>query len=600
MTVSTTSNRISYNGDASSTVFSFPYKFLATSDLKVYVGDVLQTITTDYSVGTPSDTGANVTFVSPPAAGTDNIVIVRDSDLLQQAALKSNGKFPAETVEDMVDKVTLIAQRIRDLLTRSFTLSDSDTTGASLTVPTPAANRAIKWSSDGLSLVNSTYDPDEAVADASAFATAAENSAISAAASEAGALGYLQTFQGQYYGDLSADPTLDPLGNPIGEGDLYWNTSSLALRIYNGTAWQNTATATSASFTADTFSGTGAQTAFTLSATPASVQSLIVFISGVRQTPTTDYTFSGTTLNFVAAPPLGTGNITTLVVSALAAGTPDNDSVSTDKLQDGAVTTSKIENDAVTEEKIADSAVAEFKSKSISDFDASVAANALTLTINAGIWDFRSTTLTDGTPITRTLSSPVSVVVPSGATLGTVNTISARLAVVLIDNSGTLEAAVVNLAGGNQLDETNLITTTTIGTGSDSNNVIYSTTGRTSVAYRVIGFIDITEATAGTWATAPTLVQGCGGQALAALSSLGYGQTWQVVTRTSGTTYYNTTGKPLQCSVTAVWTSASILVNGQGISAPATTQAVGYTFIVPQNQSYVITNSNALTVAELR
>jgi hypothetical protein len=40
-------------------------------------------------------------------------------------------------------------------------------------------------------------------------------------------------------------------------------------------------------------------------------------------------------------------------------------------------------------------------------------------------------------------------------------------------------------------------------------------------------------------------VQGAGGNALDAMASLGYGQTWQTVTRVSGTTYYNTTGKPI-------------------------------------------------------
>jgi hypothetical protein len=84
MTVSTTENRISYSGNAVTTAFDFPYKFLATSDLKVYVDDVLMVLTTDYSVGSPSDDGASVTFVVAPAIGSNNIVILRDPDLLQQ------------------------------------------------------------------------------------------------------------------------------------------------------------------------------------------------------------------------------------------------------------------------------------------------------------------------------------------------------------------------------------------------------------------------------------------------------------------------------------------------------------------------------------
>jgi hypothetical protein len=50
-------------------------------------------------------------------------------------------------------------------------------------------------------------------------------------------LGYLNSFRGQYYGALSADPTLDPVGNAPTTGDLYFNSSSLTMRVYDGSAW---------------------------------------------------------------------------------------------------------------------------------------------------------------------------------------------------------------------------------------------------------------------------------------------------------------------------------------------------------------------------
>lgn len=65
---------------------------------------------------------------------------------------------------------------------------------------------------------------------------------------------------------------------------------------------------TSVAFLTDQFSGTGSQTAFTLSAAPANTASIIVAVSGVLQDPTT-YSVSGLTLTFSAAPPSGTGNI---------------------------------------------------------------------------------------------------------------------------------------------------------------------------------------------------------------------------------------------------------------------------------------------------
>lgn len=85
------------------------------------------------------------------------------------------------------------------------------------------------------------------------------------------------------------------------------------------------------------FSGTGAQTAFTLSAAPVSAKALIVNISGVVQTPDVDFTVSGTTLTFTTAPPAGTNNIT--VQNLGTAGTvnvPADGSVTAAKMAAGA------------------------------------------------------------------------------------------------------------------------------------------------------------------------------------------------------------------------------------------------------------------------
>lgn len=238
--------------------------------------------------------------------------------------------------------------------------------------------------------------------------------------------------------------------------------------------------------------------------------------------------------------------------------------------------------------------------KQIQPITASVAGNALTLTLNPTTLDFRSATLGSGTINTRAISNAISVVVSSGSTLGTVNATAARLAVIAIDNAGTVELAVVNLAGGNNLDETTLISTTAEGGAgaADSANVIYSTAARTNVPFRVVGFVDITESVAGTWATAPSTIQGAGGQALAALSSIGYGQTWQSFSvgsqRVSGTTYYNTTGKPIMVEVNINNSSSLTAVIG-GTSMAGGSCSAGnnqsMTYIVPVGASYSMTGS---------
>lgn len=244
---------------------------------------------------------------------------------------------------------------------------------------------------------------------------------------------------------------------------------------------------------------------------------------------------------------------------------------------------------------------------------ASVAGNALTCTIVAPTpVDFRSATLGSGTVATLSLAANASVVVPSTATLGTVSGEQSRIAILAINNAGTIEAAVVNLAGGRNLDETTRISTTAISTAANSASVIYSTTARSDVTFRVVGYVESTQATAGTWATAPSTIQGAGGNAATAMSSIGYGQTWQDVTasRALGTTYYNTTGKPIFLSVALNYntasTGSSLTINGVLIAKTFDdgTRIQTLSSIVPPGQSYVVAQTGGTLVintwAELR
>lgn len=89
---------------------------------------------------------------------------------------------------------------------------------------------------------------------------------------------------------------------------------------------------------ADTFSGTGSQTVFTLLANPGAINNLDVSISGVTQRPGIDYTWStGTTLTFTSAPPAGTNNILVRYLQALAQGTSDSASAAFIQAGTGAV-----------------------------------------------------------------------------------------------------------------------------------------------------------------------------------------------------------------------------------------------------------------------
>ena len=92
------------------------------------------------------------------------------------------------------------------------------------------------------------------------------------------------------------------------------------------------------------------------------------------------------------------------------------------------------------------------------------------------------------------------------------------------------------------------------------------------------------------------------------MSSLGYGQTWQAVTRTLATTYYNTTGRPITVSCTYNFASGSTIITVGGAEAA---QSGGGTLneygevmaVVPPGMSYVISvnaTNTIINVKELR
>lgn len=57
-------------------------------------------------------------------------------------------------------------------------------------------------------------------------------------------------FNNKYLGPQSSDPTQDPDGSALDAGDLYYNTSSTILRVYNGSAWEDAVVSTSGFATA--------------------------------------------------------------------------------------------------------------------------------------------------------------------------------------------------------------------------------------------------------------------------------------------------------------------------------------------------------------
>ena len=99
---------------------------------------------------------------------------------------------------------------------------------------TSAAAAATSATASATSATASAGSATTATTKASEAASSATASAASAAAAAASA----DTFDDTYLGAKSSDPSTDNDGDALTAGDLYFNTSSNELKVYNGSSWQ--------------------------------------------------------------------------------------------------------------------------------------------------------------------------------------------------------------------------------------------------------------------------------------------------------------------------------------------------------------------------
>jgi hypothetical protein len=193
MTVSTTTAKVSYAGNGSTTAFAVGFYFLANADLKVTLRsaagvETVRTLGTDYSVtgaGVPS--GGTVTMTVAPASGT-TLVLSRNAPLTQVVDYQPNDPFPANTHEQALDKLTMITQQMQEQLDRSVKTAISDTITPDqllTTITTSAANA----SASATAAAGSATAASGSASAASSSASSASSSALAAATSATNAAG---------------------------------------------------------------------------------------------------------------------------------------------------------------------------------------------------------------------------------------------------------------------------------------------------------------------------------------------------------------------------------------------------------------------------
>ena len=197
MTVSTTLNKVSANGDGSTHIFNYTFKIFADTDLQVIVRsstgvETTQQLNVNYVVtGANSDSGGTVLFKfntgntsdinyatsdsRPPSGST--VTITRIVPLTQVTDYVANDPFPADAHETALDRLTFIVQQIQEELDRCIKASPTNTINSTaFTVGvSDRADRLFGFDAQG-ELTVSTQASDVANAQQNASEAAASNS----------------------------------------------------------------------------------------------------------------------------------------------------------------------------------------------------------------------------------------------------------------------------------------------------------------------------------------------------------------------------------------------------------------------------------------
>ena len=149
--------RNSYTATASQVTFPYTFWIKEEDHLDVYVNDVLQALTTDYTISAvESVTGANVVFNSGLTAG-DKVAIVYEPDIERATDYTTGGSLRASALNTDLTYNLSLAQYLKTELTRTLSLSPSDTSTAILSLPAATASQVIGWNPTATGLANYSF-----------------------------------------------------------------------------------------------------------------------------------------------------------------------------------------------------------------------------------------------------------------------------------------------------------------------------------------------------------------------------------------------------------------------------------------------------------
>ena len=182
MSVQSTASKVQYILSSGTQTLSVPFYFLENSHLKVIKVGETQTVlvlNTDYTVtGAGVEAGGSVILTGTETEAADVITIKRSVPITQLVDYVYNDRFPAETHERALDKLTMICQLLQEQAERSLRFEDGEILDGTL----PLADRLGKILSFNLVTGDIEYYDPQDIFDAADEAEAARDAAQAAQA----------------------------------------------------------------------------------------------------------------------------------------------------------------------------------------------------------------------------------------------------------------------------------------------------------------------------------------------------------------------------------------------------------------------------------
>ncbi len=168
-----------YVSSGSNTEYPFYFPVLSHLHLAVYKDGERQAVN-QYGTTHTTD-GGSIRFHTPPAAGS-LVAIVRDVPITQVVDLQNNTAFLPEVIEMALDRLTMICQQIREILSRTLTVPPTEDMDQLfelfMSIPDEAAAAASSAAAAAQSAITAAQHASSALASRVAAATSAAAAAL--------------------------------------------------------------------------------------------------------------------------------------------------------------------------------------------------------------------------------------------------------------------------------------------------------------------------------------------------------------------------------------------------------------------------------------